>query len=192
MNNAAIKTLVVDAIARLGFLRIEADCGGLLCSDEATLEWKASAARGAKNDLAPLLIERAKIMLHNAVDALLIAQPDICRFGAISRAQKIAAIREPAGIGMAPHNPQGLMSSSAAWGFPFSTPVFVIQEGMSDTVPWCDVVCGPLRREDSEWLHPEVPGLGVAVNAATCAQRPYAPEVQHSSNAVLPDLTIVD
>lgn len=39
---------------------------------------------------------------------------------------------------------------------------------------------------------PEAPGLSVEVDAAEAARHPYAPEVQHATNAMLPDGTIVD
>lgn len=139
------------------------------------------------------LIGRAEFAPHIASDAFSIAQPDICHVGGLSEAKKIAAMCETAGIGIAPHNPLGPIASAAALHFAFSTPAFVIQEEMSGAVPWYDdVVAGPVRREGSEWLLPEAPGLGVTVNEAVCEQHRFEPEVQHASNAVLPDGTIVD
>lgn len=139
------------------------------------------------------LIGRSEFAPHIAADAFSIAQPDICHVGGLSEAKKIAAMCETAGIGIAPHNPLGPIASAAALHFAVSTPSFVIQEEMSGAVPWYDdVVAGPVQREGSDWLVPDAPGLGVTLNEEVCAQHPFEPEVQHASNAVLPDGTIVD
>jgi galactonate dehydratase len=139
------------------------------------------------------LIGRSEFAPHIAADAFSIAQPDICHVGGLSEAKKIAAMCETAGIGIAPHNPLGPIASAAALHFAVSTPNFVIQEEMSGAVPWYDdVVAGPVQREGSDWLVPDGPGLGVTVNEEVCAEHPFEPEVQHASNAVLADGTIVD
>ena len=39
---------------------------------------------------------------------------------------------------------------------------------------------------------PEAPGLSIEVDEGACVKHPYAPEVQHATNAVLGDGTIVD
>lgn len=139
------------------------------------------------------LIGRSEFAPHIEARAFTIAQPDICHVGGLAEAKKIAAMCETAGIGIAPHNPLGPIASAAALHFAVSTPAFVIQEEMSGAVPWYDtVVQGPVVREGGDWLVPEAPGLGVTVDEDECARHPFAPEVQHAANAVLPDGTIVD
>lgn len=139
------------------------------------------------------LIGRSEFMPHIEQRAFHIAQPDICHTGGLSEARKIAAMCETAGIGIAPHNPLGPIASAAALHFDVATPNFVIQEEMSGAVPWYDdVVDGPVQRVGSHWLVPEKPGLGVEVNESVCAAHPFEPEVQHATNAVLDDGTIVD
>ena len=64
---------------------------------------------------------------------------------------------------------------------------------MVGAVPWYfDVVQGPIKRVDGHWMVPDAPGLGIDVDEEACARHPYAPEVQHATNAVLDDGTIVD
>ena len=122
-----------------------------------------------------------------------IVQPDICHCGGLLEAKKIAAMAETAGMGVAPHNPLGPIAGAAALHFAVSTPSHIIQEEMVGAVPWYfDVVQGPIRMVDGHWQVPETPGLGIEVNEEECAKHPFAPEVYHTTNAVLPDGTIVD
>jgi galactonate dehydratase len=100
---------------------------------------------------------------------------------------------EGAGIGIAPHNPLGPIAGAAALHFAVSTPNHLIQEEMVGAVPWYfDVVKGPIRRTGGFWQVPEAPGLGVEVDEAECARHPFAPEVMHTTHAVMPDGTIAD
>ncbi|MFY7962408.1 MAG: galactonate dehydratase [Elsteraceae bacterium] len=135
-------------------------------------------------------IEFNELFRSRAID---IAQPDICHCGGLLEAKKIAAMAEAASIGVAPHNPLGPIAGVAALHFAVSTPNHVIQEEMVGAVPWYfDVVQGPIRMVDGFWQVPEAPGLGVEVDEAACTRHPFAPEVIHTTNAVLEDGTIVD
>lgn len=135
-------------------------------------------------------IEFDELFRSRAID---IAQPDICHCGGLLEAKKIAAMAEAASIGVAPHNPLGPIAGVAALHFAVSTPNHVIQEEMVGAVPWYfEVVQGPIRMIDGFWQVPEAPGLGIEVDEAVCAIHPFAPEIVHSTNAVLEDGTIVD
>ena len=155
---------------------------------------KAVAARSK----APLasgerLVDRAEFADLLAARAVSIVQPDICHCGGLMEAKKIAAMAEAFSVGVAPHNPLGPIAGVAALHFAVSTPNHVIQEEMVGAVPWYfEVVEGPIKLTDGFWLVPDAPGLGVAVNEAACAKRPYKPEVLATSAAVLDDGTIVD
>lgn len=139
------------------------------------------------------LVDRAEFNALLATRAVSVVQPDICHCGGLSEAKKIAAQADALGVGVAPHNPLGPIAGAAALHFAVSTPNHVIQEEMVGAVPWYfDVVQGPIERVDGCWMVPEAPGLGIAVDEAECARHPYSPEVQHTSNAVLGDGTIVD
>jgi len=135
-------------------------------------------------------IEFNELFQSRAID---IAQPDICHCGGLLEAKKIAAMADACSIGVAPHNPLGPIAGVAALHFAVSTPNHVIQEEMVGAVPWYfDVVQGPIRMVDGFWQVPEAPGLGIEVNEKACAQHPFAPEIYHTTNAVLDDGTIVD
>ena len=135
-------------------------------------------------------IEFNELFQSRAID---IAQPDICHCGGLLEAKKIAAMADACSIGVAPHNPLGPIAGVAALHFAVSTPNHIIQEEMIGAVPWYfDVVQGPIRMVDGCWEVPEAPGLGIEVNEKACAAHPFAPEIYHTTNAVLEDGTIVD
>ncbi|CAH2396230.1 galactonate dehydratase [Mesorhizobium escarrei] len=139
------------------------------------------------------LVERAEFVELLSAGAVSIIQPDICHCGGLSEAKKIAAHAEAVGVGVAPHNPLGPIAGAAALHFAVSTPNHIIQEEMVGAVPWYfDVVEGPICMIDGFWQIPEAPGLGIEVDEAVCARYPFAPEVLHTQNAVMPDGTIVD
>ena len=139
------------------------------------------------------LTERSEFVAVIEARAVSILQPDICHCGGLLEAKKIAAMADAAGIGIAPHNPLGPIAGAAALHFAVSTPNHLIQEEMVGAVPWYfDVVKGPIRRIGGFWQIPDAPGLGIEVDEAECARHPFAPEVMHTINAVMPDGTIVD
>ncbi len=139
------------------------------------------------------LVDRPEFVDLLNARAVDIIQPDICHCGGLGEAKKIAAMAEAFSVGVAPHNPLGPIAGAAALHFAVSTPNHVIQEEMVGAVPWYfDVVQGPIRRVDGYWTVPETPGLGIEVNEAECLRHPFAPEVMHTTNAVLDDGTIVD
>jgi galactonate dehydratase len=135
-------------------------------------------------------LEFEELFRRRAVD---IAQPDICHCGGLLEAKKVAAMADTVGIGVAPHNPLGPIAGVAALHFAVSTPNHMIQEEMVGAVPWYfDVVDGPIRMVDGYWQVPDRPGLGVEVDGAVAAAHPFQPEIQHATNAVLADGTVVD
>ena len=139
------------------------------------------------------LIGRAEFEPLFRLKALHVAQPDIAHTGGLAEARKIAAAAETAGVGIAPHNPLGPIAGATALHFDIATPNFVIQEEMTGAVPWYDeVVSTPISRKDGAWQLPEAPGLGVEVDEAACARHPFKTEVYHTTNAVMPDGTVVD
>jgi galactonate dehydratase len=139
------------------------------------------------------LVERTEFDDLFRSRAISIVQPDICHCGGLLETKKIAAMAEVASIGVAPHNPLGPIAGVAALHFAVSTPNHVIQEEMVGAVPWYfDVVRGPIRMVDGFWQVPEEPGLGVEVDERVIEAHPFAPEVIHTTNAVLDDGTVVD
>jgi galactonate dehydratase len=139
------------------------------------------------------LVDRAEFepLCHaRAVDIL---QPDLCHVGGLGEGRKIAALAETARMGIAPHNPLGPIAGVMALHYAVATPNFVIQEEMTGAVPWYgEVVEGPIERKDGAWQVPDVPGLGIEVDERVAARHPFAPEILHTTHAVLADGTIVD
>ncbi len=109
-----------------------------------------------------------------------VCQLDLTHCGGISEARRIAALADAHRIALAPHNPQGPISTAAAIEFGFSQPGFVICETVHADVPWrADVVSEGYRVEPTTRLvqpNPR-PGLGVEVREDEIRKHPFQPEV---------------
>jgi galactonate dehydratase len=109
-----------------------------------------------------------------------VAQPDITHCGGLTEARRIAALAEAYRIALAPHNPQGPVSTAASLEFGFATPSYVICESVHQDVPWRgDVVTegftvepkGRLVRPSSK------PGLGIELNEDEIRKHPFQQEI---------------
>ena len=70
-----------------------------------------------------------------------VIQPDITHCGGLSEARRIAALADAYRVALAPHNPQGPVSTAASLEFGFATPSYIICESVHADVPWrSDVV----------------------------------------------------
>ncbi len=109
-----------------------------------------------------------------------VCQLDLTHCGGISEARRIAALADAHRIALAPHNPQGPISTAAAIEFGFSQPGFVICETVHADVPWrADVVSEGYQVERTTRLvhaNPR-PGLGVDVREDEIRKHPFQPEV---------------
>jgi galactonate dehydratase len=109
-----------------------------------------------------------------------VCQLDITHCGGLTEARRVAALAEAHRIALAPHNPQGPVSTAASVEFGFSQPSYVICETVTEDVPWRqDVVqTGFVLERDGRIIRPnELPGLGVQVNEVELAKHPFAPEL---------------
>jgi galactonate dehydratase len=109
-----------------------------------------------------------------------IVQFDITHCGGFSAARKIAALAEAHRIGLAPHNPQGPVSTAASFELGFSQSDYVICETVSEDVEWrSDVVHDfhPLKQQGRTVGPADKPGLGVEVNESAIAKHPFKQEV---------------
>jgi galactonate dehydratase len=109
-----------------------------------------------------------------------IVQLDITHCGGLSAARKVAALAESHRIGLAPHNPQGPVSTAASFEFGFSQPDYVICETVGDDVPWrCEVVkdAHPLNVQGRTVGPANQPGLGVEINEQAVAKYPFKQEL---------------
>jgi galactonate dehydratase len=109
-----------------------------------------------------------------------IVQLDITHCGGLSAARKVAALAESHRIGLAPHNPQGPVSTAASFEFGFSQPDYVICETVGDDVPWrYEVVkdAHPLNAQGRTVGPANQPGLGVEINEQAIAKYPFKQEL---------------
>jgi galactonate dehydratase len=91
---------------------------------------------------------------------------------------------EAYGITVAPHNPQGPVSTAASIEFGFSTPNYLICEAVHQDVPWRDDIVnwGFRVEKKGRLVYPsERPGLGVEINEAEIAKHPFEQEVPRRS-----------
>ncbi len=109
-----------------------------------------------------------------------VLQPDITHCGGLTEARKIAAMAEAYRVSLAPHNPQGPVSTAASLEFGFATPSYIICESVHKDVPWRqDVVSeGFTIEEKGRIVRPSnKPGLGIEIDEREVAKHPYEPEV---------------
>lgn len=108
-----------------------------------------------------------------------IIQPDLSHCGGLWEARKIAANAETYSIAVAPHNPNGPLALAVAVHFALATPNWLIQEMITNDVPWRDeVVDAPLQVRDGYVYPPKRPGLGVEINERAAAKYPFKPEAE--------------
>jgi len=109
-----------------------------------------------------------------------VIQPDITHCGGLSEARRIAALAEAYRVSVAPHNPQGPVSTAASLEFGFSQPSYIICEAVHLDVPWRADVCTECFtvRSEGRIVEPSArPGLGVEINEKEVAKHPFEPEV---------------
>ena len=109
-----------------------------------------------------------------------IIQPDITHCGGLTAARRLAALAEVHRIAMAPHNPQGPVSTAASLEFGFATPSYIICESVHQDVPWRDdiVQWGFTLDPATRTVQPNTrPGLGVEIDEAEVARHPFEQEV---------------
>ena len=88
--------------------------------------------------------------------------PDITRCGGPSEMKRIATMAETYNVMVAPHNPNGPLSTLASAHVCAAIPNFFRQEFMFTDVPWRDtVISRPLQIKNGHFILDDVPGLGV-------------------------------
>lgn len=98
------------------------------------------------------------ILERRAADILM---PDITRCGGISEMRKIASLCETFNVPVAPHNPNGPVSTIASAHVMAALPNSFMQEFMLTDVPWRDTVLStPLPVRNGFFELGDAPGLG--------------------------------
>ena len=110
------------------------------------------------------------ILEKHAVDILM---PDITRCGGIGEMKRIAAMCEAFNVPIAPHNPNGPISTIASAHVMASVPNFFLQEFMVTDVPWRDAVLDkPLPVRNGVFALSDDPGLGFDLNEEELDRHP--------------------
>ncbi|WP_298477104.1 mandelate racemase/muconate lactonizing enzyme family protein [uncultured Maribacter sp.] len=91
-----------------------------------------------------------------------IMMPDITRCGGPSEMKRMATMMEAYSVLLAPHNPNGPLSTLASAHVCASVPNFFRQEFMFNDVPWRDTIIDhPIHVENGKLKLSDKPGLGV-------------------------------
>ena len=109
-----------------------------------------------------------------------VCQVDLTHAGGFSEARRVAALCEAHRISLAPHNPQGPVSTAASLEFGFSQPSYIICETVHGDVPWReDIVSeGFTVEKKGRLVRPnEKPGLGIELNEDEMKKHPFQPEL---------------
>jgi len=109
-----------------------------------------------------------------------VCQLDITHCGGLSSARRIAALVEAHRLALAPHNPQGPVSTAASLEFGFSQPSYIICETVHADVPWRqDVVAeGFTVERQGRIVRPNtLPGLGIEIDEAEVKKHPFQQEL---------------
>jgi galactonate dehydratase len=113
-----------------------------------------------------------------------VIQPDLTHCGGFSEARRIAALAESHRVAMAPHNPQGPVSTAASLEFGFATPSYIICESVHSDVPWRDDVVqeGFTVEKKGRIVRPSTrPGLGIEINEKAVKKHPFKQEILQRS-----------
>ena len=109
-----------------------------------------------------------------------ICQLDITHCGGLTAARRIAALADAHHIALAPHNPQGPVSTAASLEFGFAQPGYIICETVHEDVPWRQEVVseGFTVERDGRLVRPNTrPGLGIAIDEAAVKRHPFQQEL---------------
>jgi galactonate dehydratase len=115
-----------------------------------------------------------------AARAASVIQPDLTHCGGLTEARRIAALADAYRVTMAPHNPQGPVSTAVSLEFGFATPSYNICETVHGDVPWrSDVVSeGFTVEKKGRIVRPNArPGLGIEINEAEVRKHPFQQEM---------------
>ena len=96
-------------------------------------------------------------------------------------------------VSIAPHNPQGPVSTAASLEFGFATPSYLICESVKNDVPWRDdiVQSGFTIEPKGQIVRPsDKPGLGIEINEDEVRKHPFQQEILRRS--FTPDGAVTD
>ena len=109
-----------------------------------------------------------------------VCQLDLTHCGGFTEGRRIAALADAYRIALAPHNPQGPVSTAASLEFGFSQPGYIICETVHNDVPWRkDIVKEGFQVQPAGRLvlPNELPGLGIELDEEEIAKHPFEQEL---------------
>ena len=109
-----------------------------------------------------------------------VLQPDITHCGGLTEARRIAGLAEAYRVALAPHNPQGPVSTAASLELGFATPSYIICESVHSDVPWRSEIVseGFTVEKKGRIVRPNPnPGLGIELDESVIAKHPFQQEV---------------
>lgn len=116
--------------------------------------------------------EYVPLLERRLVDVI---QPDLCHAGGITECKKIAALAEAYYVQVAPHSPQGPVSTAASAHLALAIPNFLILEFVR-SAPYRDrILREPWVVRDGHLEVPERPGLGVDLDEDALLASPPRP-----------------
>lgn len=171
----AMGTLFAKALEPYGLFWLEEPCWPETMYDIALIQRVVATpiATGER------LVGQAAFRDLLEMRAARVIQPDITHCGGLSEARRIAAMAEAYRVAIAPHNPQGPVSTAASLEFGFATPAYIICESVHLDVPWrTDIISeGFIVEEAGRLVRPgTLPGLGIEINEKEIAKHPFEQE----------------
>jgi galactonate dehydratase len=139
----------------------------------------------ARSVRTPIATGERLVGLHAFNDLLqrrscAVIQPDITHCGGLSEVRRIAALADAHRVALAPHNPQGPVSTAASIELGFATSSYLICEAVSTDVPWRSDVVRETHRVVPDGRYVELSaeaGLGIEIDLAAVAHHPFEQEI---------------
>jgi galactonate dehydratase len=179
--------LFARALEPFGLYWLEEPCWAELPADLADIQRAVATPIATGERLTSL--QAFKDLL--AVGGASVLQPDITHCGGLTQARRIAALAEAHRVALAPHNPQGPVSTAASLELGFATPSYVICEAVTGDVPWRQEVVSEgftVEREGRLVRPNQRPGLGVEIDLDVVRRHPFQQEeprvIAYSDGAV--------
>lgn len=186
---------VASAEALLGFLqgRDVLFVEELLRPGSAGMLARLASRYGVRLATGERLVSRADFVDLATAGAVSIFQPDIAHCGGLLAAQEIAVVADAFGFSVAPHNPPGVVASTAGLHYALATPNFLIQEEMSANFhAAADFIKHPMQQEAGHWTLAPCTGLGVEVDEGFLGRLSGRSEPLLTEAAMDPDGSIAD
>jgi galactonate dehydratase len=109
-----------------------------------------------------------------------VCQLDITHCGGFTEARRIAALSDAYHAALAPHNPQGPVSTAASLEFGFSQPNYIICESVHQDVPWRRDIVNEgfvVDRKTRTARANGKPGLGISIDEDEVKRHPFQQEI---------------